>query len=135
MQSFGITSNEFTFSMSFGSSHHIGTFPSYVLRDILFPPLYAKHSKMKMFKFRPRLVSGKRRSKVFWRVVVNIFIFRNSQNIHSAFFLAHSIQPSQTRRCLLLFAIQSERSAQTRARGEENDCRRVQRCVRIFMHI
>lgn len=39
---------------------------------------------MKMFKFRPRLVSGKRRSEVFWRVVVNIFIFRNSRNIYTA---------------------------------------------------
>lgn len=39
-----------------------------------------------MFKFRPRLVSGKRRSKVFWRVVVNIFIFRNSRNIQRLFF-------------------------------------------------
>lgn len=64
-------------------TYHIRTSPTYVQRDILSLRFYAKHSKMKMFKIRPRRVSGKRRSAVFWRVVVNIFIFRNSWNIHT----------------------------------------------------
>ena len=119
--------------MSFSSSYHIRMSPSNVLRDVI-PPLYAKHSRMKMFKFRPRLVSGKRRSKVFWRVVVNIFIFRNSRNIHSAVFLAHSIQPSQTRRCFFWNSERTKRANKSE-RGRKWLSSRSEMCANFYAHL
>lgn len=65
---------------------------------------------MKMFKFRPRRVSSEQEEaarRVFWRVVVNIFIFRNSPKYTQElcrfvfvlfFFLAHSCTHSQRQR-------------------------------------
>lgn len=76
-------------------------FPPTYCAIFFFHRFYAKHSRMKMFKFRPRRVSGIRRSEAFWRVVVSIFIFRNPRNIlifvFFSFFFGTFCTPSDRR--------------------------------------